>query len=79
MKSANWGGVPQLRDGFITDNGNQILDVAGLYYENDPAAFEAMLNNIPGIVCCGLFAISGAHVALVAGQNGVSRLELQDD
>ncbi|WP_323012600.1 ribose-5-phosphate isomerase RpiA [Castellaniella sp.] len=73
------GGGPQLRDGFITDNGNQILDVAGLYYENDPAAFEAMLNNIPGIVCCGLFAISGAHVALVAGQNGVSRLELQDD
>ncbi|CAM5777901.1 ribose-5-phosphate isomerase RpiA [Castellaniella caeni] len=71
------GGQPVLRAGFTTDNGNQILDVAGLRY-GDPIAFEAMLNNIPGVVCCGLFAISGAHVALVAGQNGVSRLELQD-
>lgn len=72
------GGFPRLREGFTTDNGNQILDVSGLHY-GDPAAFEAMLNNIPGVVCCGLFAISGAHVALVAGQGGVSRLELQDD
>ncbi|WP_322999538.1 ribose-5-phosphate isomerase RpiA [Castellaniella sp.] len=71
------GGQPTLRAGFTTDNGNQILDVTGLQY-GDPAAFEAMLNNIPGVVCCGLFAISGAHVALVAGQDGVSRLELQD-
>ncbi len=72
------GGQPVLREGFTTDNGNQILDVSGLRY-GDPAAFEAMLNNIPGVVCCGLFAISGAQVALVAGQDGVSRLELQDD
>jgi len=71
------GGQPRLREGFTTDNGNQILDVAGLRYD-DPAEFEAVLNNIPGVVCCGLFAISGAHVALVAGQDGVSRLELQD-
>ncbi|MGB6007213.1 ribose-5-phosphate isomerase RpiA [Castellaniella sp.] len=72
------GGQPILRKDFTTDNGNQILDVSGLQY-GDPAAFEAMLNNIPGVVCCGLFAIAGAHVALVAGQDGVSRLELQDD
>ncbi|WP_345797670.1 ribose-5-phosphate isomerase RpiA [Castellaniella sp. MT123] len=72
------GGQPRLREGFTTDNGNQILDVSGLRY-GDPAAFEAMLNNIPGVVCCGLFAISGAQVALVAGQQGVSRLELQDE
>lgn len=71
------GGQPRLRDGFITDNGNQILDVSGLHYD-DPARFEALLNNIPGVVCCGLFAISGAQVALVAGQAGVSRLELRD-
>lgn len=70
------GGRPALREGFVTDNGNQILDVTGLQYD-DPAEFEAVLNNIPGVVCCGLFAISGAHVALVAGQDGVSRLELQ--
>ncbi|MFT0534102.1 ribose-5-phosphate isomerase RpiA [Castellaniella hirudinis] len=73
------GGLPRLRADFVTDNGNQILDVAGLDYQGDPAAFEALLNNIPGVVCCGLFAISGAHVALVAGQDGVSRLALQDD
>jgi ribose 5-phosphate isomerase A len=71
------GGQPRLREGFVTDNGNQILDVSGLRYD-DPAEFEAMLNNIPGVVCCGLFAISGAQVALVAGQQGVSRLELLD-
>ncbi|CDM24925.1 Ribose 5-phosphate isomerase A [Castellaniella defragrans 65Phen] len=71
------GGQPCLREGFVTDNGNQILDVSGLNY-GDPAEFEALLNNIPGVVCCGLFAISGAQVALVAGQDGVSRLELLD-
>ncbi|WP_323030021.1 ribose-5-phosphate isomerase RpiA [Castellaniella sp.] len=71
------GGQPRLREGFVTDNGNQILDVSGLRY-GDPAEFEALLNNIPGVVCCGLFAISGAQVALVAGQEGVSRLELRD-
>ncbi len=71
------GGRPVLREGFITDNGNQILDVSGLRYD-DPAESEAMLNNIPGVVCCGLFAIAGAHVALVAGQDGVARLELED-
>lgn len=71
------GGQPRVRADFITDNGNQILDVAGLRYD-EPAAFEALLNNIPGVVCCGLFAISGAHIAFVAGQDGVGRLELQD-
>ncbi|WP_417276701.1 ribose-5-phosphate isomerase RpiA [Castellaniella sp.] len=71
------GGRPVLRAGFTTDNGNQILDVSGLQYD-DPAEFEAMLNNIPGVVCCGLFAISGAHLALVAGQDGMSLLELQE-
>ncbi|MFA7436869.1 ribose-5-phosphate isomerase RpiA [Castellaniella sp.] len=72
------GGRPQLREGFITDNGNQILDVAGLAYDNRPAEFEALINNIPGVVTCGLFAIAGAHLALVAGQEGIARLELQD-
>ncbi|HEX7385673.1 MAG TPA: ribose-5-phosphate isomerase RpiA [Castellaniella sp.] len=71
------GGQPRLREGFVTDNGNQILDVAGLQYDN-PAEFEAVLNNVPGVVSCGLFAISGAQIALVAGQAGVSRLELQE-
>lgn len=72
------GGRPQVRVDFITDNGNQILDVAGLAYEDRPAEFEALINNIAGVVSCGLFSISGAHLALVAGQEGISRLELQD-
>ncbi|MFA5663999.1 ribose-5-phosphate isomerase RpiA [Castellaniella sp.] len=72
------GGRPELRAGFITDNGNQIIDVAGLAYGSQPAEFEALINNIPGVVTCGLFAISGAHLALVAGQAGIARLELQD-
>lgn len=71
------GGQAQLRADFTTDNGNQILDVRGLQY-GDPAEFEAVLNNIPGVVSCGLFAISGAQAALVAAQDGVTCLELQD-
>ncbi len=64
------GGRPVLREGFVTDNGGQILDVSGLSLD-EPAQFEAMVNNIPGVVCCGLFAISGADLALVAGPGGV--------
>lgn len=71
------GGQATLRPDFITDNGNEILDVKGLNLSN-PAEFEAVINNIPGVVCCGLFAIAGAHMALIAGQDGISRMELQD-
>lgn len=64
------GGDITLRAGFITDNGNEILDVRGLTIA-DPVALEAEINNIPGVVCCGLFALSPASVALVATQKGV--------
>ena len=57
----------------MTDNGNDILDVHGLSI-SDPAQLEAWINDIPGVVCCGLFAIAGASVALVAGQQGVTAL-----
>jgi|SRR5690606_30929975 len=67
------GGRPALRDGFITDNGGEILDVSGLHI-SAPAELEAKVNNIPGVVCCGLFAISAADVALVSTQSGVRRL-----
>src|SRR5688572_19721049 len=49
------GGMPQLRSGFTTDNGNLILDVHGLTIMN-PVALEETLNNIPGVVANGLFA-----------------------
>jgi ribose 5-phosphate isomerase A len=70
---AAMGGTPRLRVGFITDNGCEILDVEGLAIAN-PAQMESALNDIPGVVSCGLFAISGASVALVSTQNGVQEL-----
>lgn len=68
------GGEPQLREGFVTDNGCVILDVAGLRIRQ-PAELEAIINNIPGVVTCGLFAISGATVALMSTQDGVVTLK----
>jgi ribose 5-phosphate isomerase A len=67
------GGKPVLRQGFVTDNGCQILDVAGLSI-SAPAELEARINNIPGVVTCGLFALAGADVALVSTQQGVKTL-----
>jgi len=67
------GGAPVLRGDFVTDNGHVILDVAGLHIA-DPAKLEAEINNIPGVVCCGLFALAPADVLLLAGENGVRRL-----
>ena len=64
------GGDPVYRQGFVTDNGNVILDVHNLNIMN-PIELEGMLNNIAGMVCNGLFARRPADVALVAGENGV--------
>jgi ribose 5-phosphate isomerase A len=68
------GGQPRLREGFVTDNGNIIMDVAGLSITDAPG-LEARINNLPGVVTCGLFAIAGADVALLATQNGIRRLD----
>lgn len=68
------GGQPRLREGFVTDNGNIILDVSGLSI-TDATGLEARINNLPGVVTCGLFAIAGADVALLATQNGIRRLD----
>jgi len=64
------GGQPEFRQGVVTDNGNQILDVHHLTIEQ-PMALEAELNQIPGVVTNGLFAIRGADVLIVAGDDGV--------
>ena len=66
-------GQPKVREGFVTDNGNIILDVAGLSIA-DGADFEARVNHIPGVVTCGLFALAGADVALLATQQGIRKL-----
>ena len=69
---ARLGGTPRLREGFVTDNGNLILDVHGLSI-TDPRALEAQLNQIVGVVTNGLFARRGADVLLLATPNGVER------
>ena len=67
------GGSPMLRQGFLTDNGCEILDVSGLEIPA-PAVLESHINDIPGVVSCGLFAISGADLVLVSSQAGVRRM-----
>jgi len=64
------GGSSSLRAGFITDNGNQILDVSGLSI-TDPVALESTLNQIVGTVTNGLFACRGADVLLLGTTTGV--------
>ncbi len=64
------GGVPKVRENFITDNGNLILDIKGLGITN-PKAMETELNNITGVVTNGLFANRGADVLLLGTPNGV--------
>jgi len=66
------GGSPRLREGFVTDNGNQILDVHGLRIA-DPRALEERINQIPGVVTVGLFAKRGADVLLLGSPEGVQR------
>jgi ribose 5-phosphate isomerase A len=68
------GGHPILREGFITDNGNQILDVHGLQI-TQASEMERQLNNVPGVVTNGLFAIRPADIALLATQQGIRRLD----
>ena len=58
------------RAGFVTDNGNRILDASGLKI-TDPLALEAQINQWPGVVTVGLFARRRPDVLLVAGPGGV--------
>ena len=67
------GGQPEWRQGFTTDNGNWILDVHNLDLL-DPVAVESRINNMPGVVTCGLFAQRPADLMLIAGKRGVETL-----
>lgn len=67
------GGNPEWREGVTTDNGNQILDVRNLSIM-EPAKLEAEINNIPGVVTNGLFAIRPADVLLLATAGGVKTM-----
>jgi ribose 5-phosphate isomerase A len=68
------GGDPVLREGFVTDNGNEILDVHGLAITN-PVELEAELDHIPGVVTNGLFAMRNADVVLVGSPDQVRSIE----
>jgi len=64
------GGQPVLREGFVTDNGNLILDVKGLQIV-DPEDLETRINQIVGVVTNGLFACRPADVCLLGTSTGV--------
>jgi ribose 5-phosphate isomerase A len=66
-------GQPIWREGFVTDNGNHILDVHDLRIAN-PIDMEARINRIPGVVTVGLFAQRPADVLLIADHTGVREM-----
>jgi ribose 5-phosphate isomerase A len=70
---AQLGGQPRERAGFVTDNGNVILDVSGLSIP-DPAGLEQRINDIVGVVTNGLFARRPADVLLLGTSQGVRTL-----
>lgn len=76
------GGQPRLRlksdtqDAFITDNGGEIIDVAGLTI-SDPVALEREINQIVGVIAVGLFAQRGADVCLLGTGDGVKTLTFE--
>ena len=68
------GGQPILRQGFVTDNGNRVLDVHDLKIAN-PVEMEMRFSLIPGVVTVGLFANRAADVLLIGGASGVRTLQ----
>jgi len=66
-------GQPVWREGFITDNGNHIIDVHDLQIAN-PIDMEARINRIPGVVTVGIFAHRPADILLIAGDSGVREM-----
>jgi ribose 5-phosphate isomerase A len=68
------GGRPVLRENFTTDNGNIILDVHNFIIP-EPLKLEKKINNIPGVVTNGIFALNHADLLLSAGDSGVNLSE----
>ena len=66
---------PVWREGFVTDNGNHILDVHDLTISN-PVEMESRLNQIPGVVTVGLFAHRHADVLLIGGDGDVREMRI---
>ena len=68
------GGRPVLRENFITDNGNIILDIHNLQI-SEPLKLEQAINNMPGVVANGIFAMRPANKLIIANNNGIDLLE----
>jgi ribose 5-phosphate isomerase A len=68
------GGTPVLRESFVTDNGNLILDVEHLEIM-EPGRLEAEINNIVGVVTVGLFARRPADVLILGAPGGARVVE----
>ena len=68
------GGQPILREGFVTDNGNHIIDVHNLKIAN-PLEVETRFNQIAGVVTVGIFAHRPADVLLIGGAGGVKTMQ----
>ncbi|MDO4905128.1 MAG: ribose-5-phosphate isomerase RpiA [Lautropia sp.] len=68
------GGQVRQRPGYLTDNGNPILDVSGLRI-SDPQGLEETINHWPGVVTVGLFARRRPETVLLAAPEGVRVLE----
>lgn len=67
------GGEPKLRQGFITDNGNQIIDLHAMEID-DALALETKINQLTGVVCVGLFAHRPADVLILGTDQGIKTL-----
>ena len=67
------GGRPTLREGFVTDNGNLILDVHGLSI-TEASKLESEINQMVGVVTNGLFARRRADVLLLGTAGGVKEM-----
>jgi len=68
-------GQPIWREGFVTDNGNHILDVYDLQIPN-PLEMEARINRIPGVVTVGIFAHRPADILLIGNDEGVREMRI---
>jgi len=68
------GGTPELREGFVTDNGNLILDVHNLQIM-EAASLETTINQIPGVVTVGIFAHRPADVLILGTPEGPKIIE----
>lgn len=67
-------GRPVYREGFVTDNGNEILDIYDLNITNPPE-LEERVSRMAGVVTVGIFAHRGADVIIMAGDQGITKLE----